>query len=143
MNLKELILKRKANESDMNFVMDCWFKGLRKKMLMRGIDNAIFAKRFKKMTDGVLAKSKIDVVCMKDDPEIILGFVIYRDDGPVPIISFWYVKSAYRGQGIGTLLINKLIGEVSVATMFSDKLGGYFEKHKIVYDPFYDLPFWG
>lgn len=136
---KDLIQKRKIQTSDENFIYSNWLSGVRRRFISRGIDHTTFNKRFSALVTKVLAVSDVDVICSAEDPDLLFGFIVYRTTGPVPIISYWYVKSGYRQNGLGKMLIDPLLGDVAVATNFDNTLGGYFERKSIVYDPFYDF----
>lgn len=50
-----------------------------------------------------LENDTIDIACLESDPDFIVGFSVFK----VCVLQFIYVKSRYRKQGIGRLLLSK------------------------------------
>jgi GNAT superfamily N-acetyltransferase len=108
MNKNELISIRPFVESDKNFVMatilrglfygDSWFSRITKH---------IFMEHYKKVVEYLINKpnTEVRVACLKEDPEVILGYSIV--DEKAQVIHWVFVKQAWRKIGIAKSLVPK------------------------------------
>lgn len=106
MDKTELVAIRDYIPEDKNFIYASWLRGLyygdswlslmKKDAFMVYYHNVI-EKHLE--SPGVLIK----VACLKDDPEVILGYVV--TSRAAPIVHWAFVKSAWRGIGIAKMLV--------------------------------------
>jgi hypothetical protein len=89
---------------------------------------------------SVLKDSKVTVACWTEDQKLIYGYIVYRMFETIPIISYIYVKSAFRGNGIAQMLFESIgENELIVCTHLFPWLTDAVEKRKVIFNPFFDL----
>ena len=103
---KELIDLRVANDKDFNFIKSTWLHGLRYgNSWFTIIPKEIYYAAYSKVVEYLMMspKTMIKVACLKEDPEVILGYSVYNQDNSA---AHWvYVKSAWRKIGIAKALV--------------------------------------
>ncbi len=128
---KDLIAIRPGAPEDKNLIYTSWLKGLRfGNNWFELIDKDAYYENYQKVLDRVFSKPtiKIIIACLKDDPEIILGYSVSE-----PGILHWvYVKTLWRKLGIAKDLIPQDITTVTHIT----KIGAAIKPARIVFDPF-------
>jgi hypothetical protein len=132
MNKSDLIDTRNATVGDTSFIFATWLRSLYYgNSWYSEMDKDSFMRNYHRMIEMILAHPKVSVKvsCLKSDPEVILGYAIYREK----IIDFTFVKKAWRGIGIAKSLIPSNITTSTHAT----KLGlSIIRKKNWKYDPF-------
>lgn len=137
---KNKISIRKATLSDMAFICNSWSKGVRFGLstpdkcqhvdLMREIPLEIFIPSYKKVMDSILERDiDVEVACLEDDPDVILGYAITE----YQILHWIFVKDVWRGQGIGKMLFHEGITHCTNLTLIGRSLKN---KYKLIYNPF-------
>lgn len=133
MNKKDLIAIRDFQEADKDFIFATWLRGLRYgNSWFELIDSVIYYKVYHDAIDFILNNPKITikVACLKDDPEVILGYTVYKG----PRLDWVFVKKAWRKIGIAKSLIPKDISSVTHITNVGLSI---LKKHKNVrFNPF-------
>lgn len=97
---------RHPKESDISFIMATWLRGLYYgESWFSEIPKNIFMSNYKKIAQATLISPKVEVrvACLKEDPDVILGYSIVSKNQEAVIWTF--VKTAWRRQGIGKSLI--------------------------------------
>lgn len=103
------MLLRNIQESDIAFVYSTWLKGLRYgNDTFKQMKADTFFKHYEAVLDSYFKRPyfKVVIACLKDDPDIILGWAATEKD----IVHFAFVKKAWRQQGIlNSMLQNYVI----------------------------------
>lgn len=102
----KLVAIREGLPEDRNFILATFLRGLYYgQSWFSEIPKDIFMKEYHKVAEHILAKpdTQVSIACLAEDPEVILGYALTSKDGSV--IHFLFVKSAWRGIGIGKSLI--------------------------------------
>ncbi len=126
---------RPGNENDKNFILATFLRGLYYgESHYSLIPKQVFMDNYKIVAENILNNSKniVMVACLKEDPNVILGYSILSAD---PVTIHWvYVKSIWRNKGIAKSL---LPADPTAVTHLS-KLGlSLMTKFKdIVFNPF-------
>jgi len=109
MNKSDLIAIRNVEQGDVAFVFNTWLKGLYYggDAFFRKIPKAIFMDGYHKVIERILQSPGVivKVACLKDDPEVITGYAVYRQAGGVTVIDWAYVKKEWRGIGLSKDLL--------------------------------------
>lgn len=79
----------------------------------------------------LLQKRQVNILCMEEDPDVILGYCI--SDPSEHIIDFIFIKSAWRKKGLTKLLIGDII--YSWATHFTKPGLAIMKAKNIKFDP--------
>lgn len=104
MDKTNLIDFRPARPSDASFILATWLRGLRfGNSWYKLIDNEVYFKVYHAVLEALLSKPTISikVACLKDDPEVILGYSVYEGTR----LHWVHVKLAWRNIGIAKALV--------------------------------------
>lgn len=93
---------RPPEASDLNFIQATFIKSMKSESsLGRSCSPRVFFAEFTRVIDHILAKSEILIACVKEDPGIILGYLIYEQN----VIHYAFTKAAFRRLDIARDLI--------------------------------------
>lgn len=119
---------------DIPFIYSTWLKGLQYgNTLFRQIDSGTYMKKYRLVLDMIIQdeKNTVLVACLKDSPEIILGYSV-SGSGKLHWI---FMKKAWRGFGIAKELIPKDFRAVThLTTVGKDILKNKYPN--VIFDPF-------
>lgn len=114
MNKEDLYTTRAYNANDRNFIFASWLRGLYYgDTWYSQIPKNIFMANYHEALDKFLNKPDVNIkiACLKDDPEVILGYSVSRQlnvgGHEIGVVDWIFVKSAWRNIGIGKLLLPK------------------------------------
>lgn len=128
----DLIFIRPAVMADKPFILSTWLKGLRfGNIWYRLIDDKIYFRVYHAVIEKLISTPgvTIKVACLKDDPEVILGYVVYQGDK----VHWVQVKKAWRNIGIARALTPS---EITTTTHLTEVGRSIFLKKKWVFNPF-------
>ena len=129
---KDLITTRDRLPADINFIMATWLRGLRYgNDWFELIESEAYYANYHKVIESLLAKPgvKVQVSCLKDDPEIILGYSVVEG----PKLHWLFVKKPWRMIGIAKSIVPV---DVSIATHVTVIGRSLMQKRKMVFNPF-------
>ena len=132
--LQKLVAVREYNpEVDKAFIMatflrglyygDSWFSLMPKNNFMNA---------YKQVVSALIDRSGVYIACLKDDPNVILGYSIVSKDGST--LHWVFVKSIWRKNGVGKALLPKNLKCVTHLTALGKQLLPKFEN--CIFDPF-------
>lgn len=103
MKKNELVsIRPHESPADDNFIFVHWMRGLRKDNdLFRLISRDIYEKNYRPLIALLLTQSETKIACLKDSPEVILGFSVFTPER----IHWVYVKEDWRRIGIAMDLL--------------------------------------
>lgn len=104
---------------------DSWFSLMPKDLFMLN---------YKKVIEALLVSPnvRINIACLKDDKDIILGYSILSKD--LSTVHWVFVKSAFRKQGIMKLLLPQSMSAVTHLTKLGTTLMSKFPN--LIFNPF-------
>lgn len=105
---------RDAIPSDKNFILATFLRGLYYgDSWWSSVPKNIFMDNYKRVATAIIQNPKtiIKVACLKEDPNVILGYSILSAD--YQTLDWVYVKSAWRNKGIATSLTPALISNIT------------------------------
>ncbi len=127
---------RDMKDTDKNFIMATWLRGLfYGDSWFSEIPKDIFMNNYKKIASNMLESPKVTVkiACLKEDPDVILGYSVASSDGKALVWIF--IKTAWRQQGIGRSLVPS---EAQFATLMTPQGKSLMAKFpNMVFNPFY------
>lgn len=129
MNKRDLIDYRQGLATDDPFIFSSWLNGLRyANDMFEQIDQEIYFKHYHQRIELILKRSEVNIACLKDDPDVILGYSVVE-----PTILHWvFVKPAWRGIGLMRDLVPKDTKSVTHLT----RVGLKIKPTNVVYNPF-------
>lgn len=129
-----LIQIRDAVPGDMAFVLATWLRGLKfGNSWYKLINTEIYYDFYHKVLENLLLRPKviIKIACLKEDPQIILGYSVYDDSK----LHWVYVKKAWREIGIAKSLFPV---NIKVITHLTEIGKAIFLKNKDwIFNPFF------
>lgn len=111
----ELVMVRDGAPSDFPFIMSTWLKGLRfGNSWFSFIPSGIYYKFYSKVIETLLyqERTKVKIACLKDDPDVILGYSVFSDTS----IHWAFVKKAWRKIGIANSIVPNGVATVTHLT---------------------------
>ena len=85
------------------FVVSAWMRQMRSEPAMRFVKNDVFFPRERDRISAILARSKAMLAISRDDSSLLFGFIVSERN----IVHWVYVKSVYRGMGVGAALLEQ------------------------------------
>lgn len=135
LNKKDLVAIRVANDSDRNFILATWLRGLYYGDTWFGeIPKNIFMEKYHSILERLLSlDTTITVIaCLKDDPEVILGYAV--QDLNETTLHYAFVKKAWRNIGIAKDMVSK---KTVTATHLTKSGLSILKKHPgVIFNPF-------
>lgn len=103
-DLAQVYELRTRREADTAFIMATFLRGLYYgNEHYKLIPKQVFMDNYKRVVEMILENSTVVVACLREDPDVILGYSILAANGAV---AHWcFVKAAWRGRGIGRSLV--------------------------------------
>lgn len=106
MDKTELVAIRDYLPSDKNFIYASWLRGIYYgDSWLSLMKKDIFMATYHKVIENLLDSPgvQVKVACLKEDPEVILGYAVLSKAAPV--LHFVFVKAAWRSIGIAKSLV--------------------------------------
>lgn len=129
---KPLTAVRDVTASDLPFIYPTWLKGLRYgNSWFEAIDQGVYFAAYKLVIQRLLDTSTTKVVCMADDPEIILAYAVYSQDQKT--LHWAFTKDAWRNFGFQRQIVPATVTSVSHLTEAGNSIR---KKHRWTFNPF-------
>jgi hypothetical protein len=120
---------RNAVREDLPLIYSTWLLGLYHGCdWFNRIDKKAFFDNYKKLIEKRVVDSDIKVAVLSDDPDVILGYVCYRNN----VLDWIFVKKAWRKMGIAKMIMPTNIDTVTHLT----KVGRSLKPKNWVFNPF-------
>ncbi len=110
-----MVTLRDGIDSDRSFIFASWLKGLRHGNDYFGlIQSDAYFKHYHRVIETILDDFEVTVrvACLKEDPDVILGYAVYKND----TLHWTHVKKAWRKIGLARDLVPPNITTVSNVT---------------------------
>jgi predicted GNAT family acetyltransferase len=134
MQKSELVSIRDGIEDDRSFIFATVLRGLYYgDSWYSTVPKSIFMSEYHKVVEHILdnPKTQIKVACLKDDPEVILGYSLLNENNT--ICHFTFIKKAFRGIGISRDLVPTTVTSATHLT----KVGHIIAKKRgVEFNPF-------
>lgn len=138
MNKQDLVMVRPLGPNDRNFILATFLRGLYYgDSWFREVPKDIFMERYHSVIESIIdnANTIVQVACLKDDPEVILGYAILGANTTGVTLHWVFVKAAWRAIGIARGLIP--IERVNAVTHLTRTGLSILRKNEqIVFNPF-------
>lgn len=108
--MNEEIRIRPHNDTDTDFIYASWLHHYRfSSDFARNIRTHLYYEFHHKVIERILErKAKVRIACLKDDPDVIVGYLVYEGQDDAPVIHFCFVKKAFRQMGVAKSLVQGL-----------------------------------
>lgn len=134
LNKKDLIAIRGMYPDDWNFILATWLKGLRYGNDWFGLVEApVYYASYQTVIERILQSpgTTIRVACLKDSPDVILGYSVTRGN----TLDWIFCKSRWRLIGIAKSLVSESVTQVSHLTEVGKAILKK-KKSSITFNPF-------
>lgn len=104
-------LIRPAIPSDIPFIYSTWLKSFKyDSALGKSMRKSVFFESYREVIDNILDQSSVAVACMQDDPNVIIGYIVYASYYSFDhvILHYLFVKESFRKFGVAKSLTNVL-----------------------------------
>jgi GNAT superfamily N-acetyltransferase len=119
--VKELYEVRLYQPTDFNFVMATFLRGLYYgDSWFSLIPKDIFMNVYKQVAEALIKKHQVYIACLKEDPDVILGYSIISADEKT--LHWIFIKQAWRNHGIARSLVPSTVNCVTHLTDLGRKL---------------------
>lgn len=115
MSQLSLVTVRERSPGDFNFIKATWIRALRfGNPWFAKTEGTSYYKAYSRIIDSLLSlpETNVAVACLSDEPDVILGYSVYRGS----TLDFVYVKAKWRKIGIGNSLVPNNINKVTHLT---------------------------
>ncbi len=125
---------RPYHKDDSAFMYSTWLNSYHYDSWARTTSKTVFFTQYKQVIDNILTRSMFTVAALKDDPEVILGYLISEPG----IVHYLFVKEAFRKFGIATSLVKAVLQEDRFIITHKTQRAKLAIKNKehITYNPF-------
>lgn len=135
------VTTRAMKESDIPFIYSSYLKSYRNAPGANHMVNDVYYPEYKARMEKMLSSSNVLVACSSEDPDQILGYVIYDSAFQWTIIHYLYIKFPFRQMKLASGLINLIHPQFGKSmTIVSHLPKGWntnSKKYQLVYDPSY------
>lgn len=91
---------RSVSSKDIPFIYSSWLKSYKfGSDSMKNMRSSVFFENYREILDIILTKSEILIACLKEDEDVILGYICYE---PTAIVHYCFIKEAFRNLGIAS-----------------------------------------
>jgi hypothetical protein len=120
---------RDLREEDLPLIYSTWLLGLYHGCEWFGrIKKDSFFRNYKAFLEKRLLSCQVKVASLTEDPDVILGYVCYREN----VLDWIFVKKAWRKMGIAKMLLPQGVTKVTHLT----KVGRSIKPKEWDFDPF-------
>lgn len=101
----DLVKIRDAEEKDFPFIFNSWLRSYKTYQDVKSVPDEMYYKGQHKVIEDTLLVSNISIAYHVDDPDHILGYIVYEYEEPTTSIIHWvFVKKPFREHGIARKL---------------------------------------
>lgn len=127
------------HQTDYGYVLQTWSKEYHKQFPFNFIPNSIYVPSQTKLINSILANATTIVACLDDDPNQIVGYLVYEFYGSDTFIIHWgNIKGIFRRLGImRDYLLPIGANRSQVVTHFFSLFKKLKDKYTLIYDPTY------
>jgi len=130
---------RKPVASDVEFIIKTWAREMRR-AYTRKFPDRLFYNEFQKIILSLTSKAQARVICLSDDANYIVGFVVGEHFAAAKtlVVHFAYIRPPMRRLGLGAEACASLgyqPGDEIVATFWHPYLDR-FERKDLIHNPF-------
>ena len=130
---------RLATEDDINFIFHSWLKSYRNSQVVRNLNNSVYYTEHHKVIEHTAKSAMFIIACAASDPLHLYGWACAEMIDGVFCLHYVYVKHAFRGLGIASILIQAFEHDFETMGIYSHKhnASDYFSKRfNLIYHPY-------
>lgn len=126
---------RSANKTDISFIYTTWLKSYYYNSWTKATSKTTFFNNYTQIIDNILLRANIDVACLPDKENIILGYMVSE----IGIIHYAFTKENFTKYGIAkSLYLNHFKEDEKIDVTHKTRLvSPIFNKHtNLNFNPF-------
>lgn len=136
--IREKVRIRKSTDADFNFIISSWLKTYKysgphvRKMLDR-----IYYEAYEPIVKDLIKRSDIYVACLREDPDVIVGYLALERSQDKDVIHFCLIKDLWQKMGVATYLAHAAQPkEITYFTHWTNPIESIVNKIPYLYQPF-------
>lgn len=132
-----IVVRPFNHTKDYGYILQTWSKEYHKQFPFNFIPNSIYIPSQTKLINNILSKATTIVACLDDDPDQIVGYLIYEFYGDNTFIIHWgNIKGIFRRLGVMRDYLLPIGGNRSwIVTHFFSLFKKLKDKYSLIYDP--------
>lgn len=135
----KLVILRPSVPADLKFIQNNWVEACVKADSYKAMAFQLWKPNFLKYVENVVGNSV--TVIAEDDRGLPIGFIVFRQEQGLYIISCLFVRPRFRRKGVGQILLNVAINPKG-ATMCTHTFSPwrkFMKRNKMFYYPMLDF----
>ncbi len=136
---------REATQEDENFIFNSFLQSYRKYSSMRYVPHNLYFKPQSDIISYLLDTANILIACFPEEPDQIMGYVIYEHVNNQLVLHYEYIKNIFRSERLDEALLTAINPkkELMIITHLLGKLEmedntiTYKQPYNVAYDPFF------
>ncbi len=132
------IALRPATQEDTGYLYKTWLIDFHKTYPANFIPSSIYVPHQTGIIDTIISNSTISVACIDDEPNTIVGYLVYQIMDENNIIIHWaQTKGIFRRMGVMNTLLNDLQAKNKnlICTHIFNLYKEFKDKYHLIYDP--------
>lgn len=133
----DLATTRFMQDSDVPFIYAQWLRGLYYgNPWFREIDQKVYFDKYHKIIETLLARDSVQVriVCLKEDADVILAFIVTEDNGS--ILHWIFTRPVWRRIGIAKELVKSYLPDLNTKFTHLTIVGKDIKPKQWIFNPF-------
>jgi GNAT superfamily N-acetyltransferase len=110
---------RSISDSDVSFVFNSWLRSFKGSPKYKHVENTIFYQNHHKIVQQCILRSQVLLACDENDLSQILGYIVADRIDDILTVHYVYVKQAFRGLGIASMLLKEVGYDKKIATIYT------------------------
>jgi hypothetical protein len=135
------IIIREFEENDRHFIVDSWSRQLYEAMPYSYCPAHLYFPNQIKLINDILNSSECLVACLAEDPDILIGYIVFEHIQNVLILHWICVKKDFRKMYVMSDLLTSAHKTWKLDMIMITQPGKLFSKYrkklKLFYDPFH------
>lgn len=124
--------------SDFNYVISAWLKSFKYSgtTVQRMRDTVYFA-TYEPIVKRLIKQSDVYVACLREEPEVIVGYLAIERKHDSDIIHFVQVKDLWQKMGVATYLLEAAKpATTTYFTHWTNPIDSLVNKYPFIFNPF-------
>ena len=134
------LLIRSAAKADVSFIIHSWLHSFREGDMVEGVPNQVYFHNHHKVIESILKRATVLVLCLPEDPNVILAWICVEAHENGLVIHYLYVKNEFRKNRLGSKLLAEVLTSEAPPVVFCTHrvrpMGVEFRKRGYIYNPY-------
>jgi hypothetical protein len=136
--IDDLIRIRTMKASDFNFIINSWLKTYKYSgpHVRRMLDSEYYP-AYGPVVETLINRSDVYIACLREDPDVIVGYLAIENKQSHDIIHFALVKELWQKMGVGKYLLTAANPKgLTYFTHWTSPVLSLVNKYNFIFNPF-------